>query len=467
MNDYVLDRTKAPKAGAIPKVSFPAFDCAPISNGLDVWTVQNHEQPIVSLSLFFRGGCVNDPRNREGLASSVADLLTKGTPSRNATQIAEEIDFVGGSLSASAGWDAITINVGVLSKYLDLAVDLLADVVQHSTYPEEEIERMRLQRLASLRQAKADAGFLSDMVFSKLVFSGHPYGQQPMGTEHSIANTNRDDILHFAKEYITPSDAFLVAAGDIEPHKLRNLLDANLSTWSGSKRQSVHVGNADLMASRQVGLIHREGAVQSALRVGHVGISRNNPDFVPLSVLNVLLGGYFNSRINLNLREVHGYTYGARSAFDARMAAGPFVVSTEVRTEVTTRAVEEILSEITRLTVEQVPEEELQMVKNYMIGNFPLQIETPQQVAGRVATLVLYGLDRGYWDSYRQKLSAITSVDLYSVAQKYLHPSTLAIVASGDVQALEAGMGEFGEMNIFNDEGSVIEKPLSLQTDSF
>jgi zinc protease len=462
MNDYILDRTKPPKAAPIPKVSFPPFDGAAIGNGLDVWTVQNHEQPIVSLSLFFRGGSERDPRNREGLASSVADLLTKGTARRSATQIAEEIDFVGGSLSASAGWDALTINIGVLSKYLDLAIDLLADVVQHSTYPEEEIERMRLQRLSGLRQAKADAGFLSDMVFSKMVFAGHPYGRQSMGTERSIAETSREDILRFAKEYINPSDAFLVAAGDIKPDALRKLLDTNLSGWSGPKRQSVTVESADLMASRKVGLIHKEGAVQSALRVGHIGIPRNHPDFIPLSVLNVLFGGYFNSRINLNLREVHGYTYGARSAFDTRAAAGPFIVSTEVRTEVTTRAVEEILSEITRLTVEQVPEEELQMVKNYMIGNFPLQIETPQQVAGRVATLVLYGLDRSYWDTYREKLSGITSVDLYKVAREYLHPDNLAIVASGDVQALEAGMGEFGEMDIFNDEGTVIETPVSI-----
>jgi zinc protease len=196
--------------------------------------------------------------------------------------------------------------------------------------------------------------------------------------------------------------------------------------------------------------------------VGHVGILRNSPDYIPVSVLNVLLGGYFNSRINLNLREVHGYTYGARSAFDARIAPGPFVVSTEVRTEVTTRAVEEIVSEITRLTVEQIPEEELRMVKNYMIGNFPLQIETPQQVAGRVATLVLYGLEHDYWDTYREKLSEITSVDLYRIAREYLHPSQLVIAASGDVQALEAGMGEFGEMNVFNDEAAVIERPISL-----
>ncbi len=464
MNNFttILDRSTPPKPGPFPKVAFPPFDGAPISNGLDIWTVPNHEQPIVSLSLYFRGGSACDPQHREGLASSVAELMTKGTLRRTATQIAEEIDFVGGSLSASSSWDALTINVSVLTKYLDVAVDLLADVVQHTTFPEEEIERMRLQRLAGLRQAKADAGFLSDMVFSKLVFPNHPYGQQPIGTERSIAEINREDILRFAKENIAPANAFMVAAGDIEPDTFRKLMDSNLSSWSGPARQTVTYGNASLARSRRVGLINREGAVQSALRVGHIGIPRNTPDFITLSALNVLLGGYFNSRINLNLREVHGYTYGARSAFDARIAAGPFAVSTEVRTEVTTRAVEEIVSEITRLTVEEVPEEELRMVKNYMIGNFPLQIETPQQVAGRVAALVLYGLERGYWDTYRQKLSAITSVDLYRVAGEYLHPGQLAIVASGDVQALEAGMGEFGEINVFNDEGTVIERPVTI-----
>ncbi len=462
MNDYILDRSIPPKAAPTPKVFFPSFERIPISNGIDVWTVPNHEQPIVSLSLFLRAGSALDPRNREGLVCMVADLLTKGTARRNATQIAEEIDFVGGSLSASAGWDTMTINVSVLSKYLDVAIDLLADVIQFSTYPEEEIERMRLQRLASLRQAKADAGFLADMVFSNMVFPGHPYGQQSMGTERSITEMSRADITGFAKKYITPSNAFMVAAGDVRSEHLRSLMEANLSTWSGGTHPKVSFGDVSLRASSQVGLINREGAVQSALRVGHVGIPRNSPDYIPVSVLNVLLGGYFNSRINLNLREVHGYTYGARSAFDARIEPGPFVVSTEVRTEVTTRAVEEIVSEITRLTVEQVPEEELQMVKNYMIGNFPLQIETPQQVAGRVATLVLYGLDHDYWDTYREKLSAITSVDLYRIAREYLHPSQLVIAASGDVQALEAGMGEFGEMNVFNDEGTVIEKPVTL-----
>ncbi|HEX5317441.1 MAG TPA: pitrilysin family protein, partial [Candidatus Kapabacteria bacterium] len=390
MNDYAtsLDRSTPPKPGPLTKVSFPKFEEGILSNGLEVWTVSNHEQPIVSLSLYIRGGSALDPRHQQGLASSVAELLTKGTTRRSATEIAEAIDFVGGSLTASAGWDAITVNISVLSKYLDVAIDLLSDVIQNSTFPEEEIERMRLQRLAGIRQAKADAGFLADMVFSKLVFPGHPYGQQPIGTEQSISEMNRDKIAQFAKQYITPSNSFLTAAGDITPNEFRKHLEAATSSWSGPARETVlSYGEASLSARTQVGLINREGAVQSALRVGHIGIRRSDPDFIALSALNMLLGGYFNSRINLNLREVHGYTYGARSFFDTRMGAGPFAVSTEVRTEVTVRAVEEIVSEISRITQVAVQEDELRMAKDYMIGSFPLQIETPQQVAGRVATI--------------------------------------------------------------------------------
>ncbi len=465
MNDNAtpLDRSIPPKPGPLTKVSFPRFQEGILSNGLEVWTVQNHEQPIVSLSLYVRGGSARDPRNRQGLASSTAELLTKGTTSRSATEIAETIDFVGGSLTASAGWDALTINISVLSKYLDVAIDLLSDIIQNSTFPDEEVERMRLQRLAGIRQSKADAGFLADTVFSKLVFPGHPYGQQPIGTEQSVREMERNEIVRFAKEYITPANSFLTAAGDIVPDTFRTLLEQKTSSWSGQPREMVmSYGDASLGAHTQVGLVNREGAVQSALRVGHVGIRRNSPDFIALSALNMLLGGYFNSRINLNLREKHGYTYGARSFFDTRMGAGPFAVSTEVRTEVTVRAVEEIISEISRVAQLPVEETELRMVQDYMIGNFPLQIETPQQVAGRVATIVLYGLERDYWDTYREKLSALTSVELYRVAREYLHPKELTIAASGNVQAIEEGMGEFGEVTVFDDEGALVETPVFI-----
>ena len=457
-----LDRSKPPIPGAFPKVTFPKFKERRLKNGLSVYLVQNHEQPIISLSLYLRTGSVYDPKNREGLAATVSDMLIKGTERRSATQIAEEIDFVGGSLFASASWDSLTIGVTVLSKYLDTALDLLADVVQNSTYPEEELERVRLQRLAGLRHAKADAGFLGDMVFSKLVFPGHPYSQQASGTEHSVMRMTREDILHFHQNYFGPDNAFIVAAGDIHAEQFIPMLDGILGSWSGAPRCVTAFGSSGITPGRQIGLIDKEGAVQSAIRVGHVGIPRNTPDFIPLSTLNMVLGGYFNSRINLNLREKHGFTYGARSHLDTRLLSGPFVVSTEVRTEVTIRAIEEIISEITRIALDPVTDAELQTVKDYMIGSFPLQIETPQQVASRIAMLVLYGLNPDYYDTYRDKLASLTVWDLHRVARQYLHPDALTIVTSGNVQALQAGMGEFGEMQIFSDEGAVVETVIAI-----
>ena len=433
-----------------------------MKNGLSVYIVQNHEQPIVSLSLYVRAGSVHDPKNREGLAATVSDMLTKGTERHSATQIAEEIDFVGGSLFAAASWDALTIGVSVLSKFLGVALDLLADVVQHSTYPDEELERVRLQRLAGLRHAKADAGFLGDMVFSKLVFSGHPYSQQASGTERSVERINREDVVNFSQHYLGPDNAFIVAAGDIHPEKFLEMLDELLGSWTGAPMRVTGFGSLGIQSGRQIGLIDKEGAVQSAIRVGHVGIPRNTPDYIPLSALNMLLGGYFNSRINLNLREKHGFTYGARSLLDTRLLSGPFFVSTEVRTEVTIRAIEEIISEITRITLDPVTDEELQTVKNYMIGSFPLQIETPQQIASRIAMIVLYGLEPDYYDTYRDKLAALTTDGLYQIAREYLHPDSLTIVASGNVQALQSGMGEFGEMQIFSDEGALVETAIAI-----
>lgn len=457
-----LDRSRPPEPGPLPKFVFPPFEERRLSNGLPVFIVEDHEQPILSIALYVRAGSVHDPRHAEGLASTVAEMLTKGTSRRSATQIAEEIDFVGGSLMAGASWDALTIGVNVLSKYASTALDILGDVVQNSTYPAEEIERVRLQRLAGLRQAKADSGFLADLVFTKLVFPNHPYGGQALGSTHSVERMQRDEIVQFANRYFGPENAFLVAAGDVKPEAFMHRLEEHLGSWRGAPRSADFLIEPSVVAGRHVGLIDKEGAVQSAIRIGNVGIPRNTPDFIPLTALNTLLGGYFNSRINLNLREVHGYTYGARSFFDTRTLPGPFAILTEVRTEVTVRAAEEIVSELTRITADVVTEEELRMVKNYMIGNFPLQLETPQQIAARIAMIVLYGLDRDYYSTYRDKLAALTVEELYRVSRDYIRPSDLVIVASGNVQAIEAGMAEFGEIEVFDEEGERVHTPVTL-----
>lgn len=451
-----LDRSKAPKPGPLPKVSFPPHTVATLANGLRVLIVRNNEQPIVSATLYIRGGSSVDPTGTPGLAAMVSDLLTKGTTTRTALQIAEEIDYLGASLNASASWDALTVSCSTLSKFLDRAFDVFADVVQNSLFPEAELERVRLQRLAGLRQAKADAGFLADSVFSRVAYGDHTYGHQASGSEASTAAVQRAELERYYRQYFGPNNSFLVVAGDVDETRLTEVAGALFGSWKPLPAVSTELALPASLSGRRVGLVEKEAAVQSAVRVGHVGIPRNSADYIAVNAMNMALGGYFGSRINLNLREKHGFTYGARSYFDARMAAGPFVVSTEVRTEVTIRSIEEIISELTNIASAPIADEELAMVKNYMIGSFPLQLETPQQVASRVAMIEMYGLEGNYFDTYRDKLAALTKDDLYNAAHTYIRPSDLIVVASGNVPALQEAMQQFGAVQIYDADANRI-----------
>lgn len=452
----VLDRSRPPKPGKLPEVSFPAFIERELSNGLKVYIVENHEQPIVSISLYVRGGSSLDPKDRQGLASITGEMLTKGTGRRSALQIADEIDFVGGSLNSGSSWDANTVSVTVLSKFLGVGLDLLADVALHPSFPTEELERVKLQRLASIKQAKADAGYLADNTFSKLVFGGHAYGHQSGGTEDSVQVLDVADCRAFHERRFGPSESFLIAAGDVNVDQFMDELERLFGPWKTTANLPQIPPPVFETTQSRVALVEKPAAVQSAIRVGHLGVERNHRDYITLYVLNMLLGGYFNSRINLNLRERNGFTYGARSYFDVRLQAGPFAVATEVSTGVTAQAVREIISELRQITSDPVTEEELAMVKNYVIGSFPLQIETPQQVASRVAIIVLYGLERDYYDLYRERVAQLTRDEILLAARKYLHPDRLIIVASGDVNALRGGMSELAPVEVYDQDGKRI-----------
>jgi len=452
-----LDRTKPPVPGPMRAVHFPTIDERMLSNGLSVYIVEAHDQPIASVMCYFRTGSTNDPVELPGLASMTSGMLTKGTLSRSAMQIADEIDFVGGSLHSNASWDASTVSIGVLSKFLSTGLDLLEDVLLHPSFPVEELDRLKLQRLAALTQSKAEAGYLADNLFARLVFPDHPYGSDANGTERSIAEISTEAVRQFYHTHYGPEQAFIIAAGDIDPATFIPELESRFGAWKPHTTAKQSYVTQPRVRGIRVALVERDQAVQSALRVGHLGIRRDNPDFIALHVLNMLFGGYFNSRINLNLREKHGFTYGARSQFDTRLMPGPFAVSTEVSTGVTLRAVEEILSELRRITVEMITEEELEMVKNYVIGSFPLQIETPQQIASRMATLILYGLPRNYYDTYRERVAALTREELLRVAREYLHPDDALVVVSGNVDAIRSGLEEIGPVSIYDREGNLIE----------
>lgn len=450
----LLDRTTPPLPGPITEIKFPTFITTKLSNGIPVYLVENHEQPLVSISLYLGGGSSSDSEGTQGLASMMSEMLNKGTTKRTATEIAETIDFVGGSLGASASWDTTLISTSVLSRYIDIAIDLQSDIVLNPAFADSELSRIRTQRLANIMQAKSDPGYLADVVFSKAVYGNHPYGFEAAGTESSVTGMQADSLRNFYSSLISAPGAFFIVAGDVTEKEIVEKLSTafgSLVSTGGIAVPTPFPAPPEQRPETRVVLIEKAQAVQSAIRVGHLGITRSHPDYVPLYVLNMLLGGYFNSRINQNLRERNGFTYGARSYFDARKQSGSFVVSTEVRTEVTAAAVLEIKNEIAAITEKPVEPAELQMVKQYIIGSFPLSIETPQQVANRIASLVLYDLGMDYYDRFRDDVAKVTADDLLRAAKQHLHPDSLVIGVSGDAKVLEPELRAFGPVKVKSD----------------
>lgn len=456
MREYrksVLDRTKAPKASPAGKVSFPRYFEKQRGNGLKTFVVENHQLPIVTVGFVVKSGAAYDGK-LPGLSSVVCELLTKGTGKRSATQIAEEIDFIGGTLSHSVSWNASHVYVSTLKSHLAQAIDILQDVILNPTFPPKEIERVRAQRIASIQQMKADPGYLAEEEFASVVFGGHPYGNMPTGTEKSIGEMRRQVLKNFHERFYLPDNSLIVFAGDIAPKEAEQYVSKYFAKWKGNYRENAIPVPVKRAGNGLVFIADKPGAVQSSLRVGHIGIARNNPDYLKVFVMNTLLGGYFSSRINMNLREVHGYTYGGRTEFDARSIPGTFQVSADVRNEVTVETIDEVINELNRIRDTLPSKDEMTMVKNYLSGLFPIQLETPQQVAGRVIAIELYRLPKNYYRDYRENVKRITARDIRAVARKYIHPEDLAIVLSGDSKEIGEKLAKFGRVRVSGQNGA-------------
>lgn len=448
----VLDRSRAPKAGPAGKVSFPHYFQKKYANGFKIFVVENHQLPVVTMGFVLKSGAANDGE-LPGLGSVTCELLTKGTTKRSATRIAEEIDFIGGSLSHNVSWDASQVFVSVLKNHFSDGFDLLRDVVLNPTFPPKEIARVRTQRIASIQQMKADPGYLADITFASAVFDGHPYGKAPGGTEKSVSSMRRNDFVGFHKKFYKPDNSFMVFAGDITPAEADKYASRYFEKWRGKYKGNTVPPPQKNGKGGRVFITNKQGAVQSSLRVGHMGVARNNPDYLKLFVMNTLLGGYFSSRINMNLREVHGYTYGGRTDFDARTFPGTFQVSADVRNEVTSETIDEIIAELNRIRDTLPSKDELAMVKNYLAGLFPIQLETPQQVAGRVTAIELYHLPKNYYRDYRENVRKVTARDIRAVARKYIDPANLYFVLSGDAAQIRGKLERFGRVEVSNANG--------------
>ena len=452
---HVTDRGRVPQGGTPKDIAFPEYFEHHLPNGLKVIVYEDHSLPLASVSVVAHGGAAADGA-LPGLASMTTELLIKGTATRSANEIAEEIELLGGSIGSGAGWDSSSAGVGMLSRHLPAAFDVLADVVRNPAFPAEEIERVREQRLADILQSKANPSSLAYDRFCAALYGEHPYAQPLDGTEQSVTALRDAEMRALHARLFVPDNMFAIAVGDVDPEAFVRLCEQHFGDTTPTGQARCGAPEPVMENTRCVQVVDRPAAVQSSIFVGHVGIPRGHDDYIAVYLLNMLFGGYFGSRLNLNLREDKGYTYGAHSRYDARLQAGPFSAGAEVRNEVTDSAVEEMLFEMDRLRSEPVGEEELARVKNYVVGSFPLQIETPNQVAQRMINIEIYGLEKSYYNTFNSSIMALTAEGIRRTAERWLHPAHTAIVAAGRGHLLRHTLERFGAVELFDADGQHI-----------
>ena len=438
-------RKQQPQAGAASKLALPVPKSFKLANGLTVMLVEQHNLPVVSANLVVLSGSEANPPDKPGLASFTADMLDEGTTRRSTLQLAEDVAAIGASLSTSSTSDASGINVRTLKKNADAAFDLVADVALQPSFAAKELDRVRNNRLTQILQQRDNPNALASKVFNNALYgANHPYGFTELGTEESIKGITRDDMLKFWQVGYVPENAALIVAGDLTENELRALAEKHFGKWSG-KATGMTRPDVQAATTRHILIVDKPGAPQTVLRIGHVGVSRANPDYVPIEVMNTGLGGLFSSRINMNLREKNGYTYGAGSVFQFRRGPGPFFTYSSVRTDVTAPAVHEIFNELERMRATDVSAEELKIAKDSFARSLPGLFETTGQAAQSVAQLFIYNLPLDYYRSLPAKIDAVTVADVRRVAGKYLLPDSMVIVAVGDRSKIEP---ELSKLNL-------------------
>jgi predicted Zn-dependent peptidase len=407
-----------------------------------VLIVEHHELPVVTLNLVVKSGSAADPADRAGLASAVASLLDDGTATRSAIEIADQLKAIGANLTTSTGWDASTITLTTLTRHADQALGIFGDVVLNPAFADSEVARFRDSRLTALAQRRDDATAIAGVVYPAILYgSSHPYGRPAQGDEASTRSLTGADARAFYTARYLPNNSTLIVVGDVRPGEMLPKLERTLGTWKPGVAPVVTLAPPPARDRSVIYLVDRPGAAQSVLNIGHVGVPRSSADYFPILVLNHILGGQFISRVNLNLRENKGYTYGARTLFDYRHGPGPFSATAGVQTAVTKESVGEFLKELRGIRGEiPVTAEELANAKRGLTLGYPRGFETPAQIAARLSDVAVYGLPATYFDNYVANIERVTLADITRAANSSIDPNRLAILVVGDRKAIEPGL---------------------------
>jgi zinc protease len=437
-----------PTAKPDPSFTLPLIQRRTLSNGLQLVIVEHHELPVVTLNMVLRTGAASDPRDAPGLASITASLLDEGTQTRSALDISNELAAIGARLGTGADWDLSGVSVLTVTRHLERTLEIFTDVLTNPAFPESELELQRNSRLTTIMQRRDNPQDIAGVAYASLLYGRqHPYGHAIIGDEESVRAVTNDRIKSFYETYYRPNNATLIVVGDVRPETLVPQLERAFARWERADVPQIIIAAPPQRERASIHLVDKPGAAQSILVIGQVGPPRSTPDYFPLLLMNMMLGGQFTSRLNLNLREDKGYTYGARTFFDYRKGPGPFAASTNVQTAVTKEAVAEILKELRGIRGEiPVTDAELDFSRQAIIRGFPRSFETPEQIANRLADVVLYDLPDDYFNHYIGSIRAVTHAAVEDVALRYLDPSKMLILVVGDRSAIEPGLRSLDEL---------------------
>jgi zinc protease len=445
-------RRDPPVVGPDRPVVFPPVTRVRLSNQLAVWSVQRTRLPVVSISLLVPAGSATDPADLPGVALITADMLDEGAAGRSAIEIQTAFGRLGATLDTDAASDAVMLSLSVLPHHADQACQLLADLVRRPTLAVEDFDRIRTLRLNRLRQLRNSPSAVADQAFIKAVFGAHPYGHPPWGLTEAIERMDIADVVRVHQAAYQPASCTMVVVGALEPNEVARIAESAFGGWNATPSQGWSAA-ADASgppepsagSPSRVILVDRPGAAQTELRIGHIAVARSTPDYHALVLLNAILGGQFVSRINLNLRERKGYTYGAHTVFDFRRMAGAFVLQTSVETDATADAISESLKEIAAIQGERLPtDQEIEFGRATLTRGYARNFETTGQVGRALAQLAMYDLPDDTFDRFVPAIRSVGSDDLASAARRHLHPGELVVVAVGDRAKLESGLASLG-----------------------
>lgn len=437
-----------PEPAPLGRVDFPSYERKILPNGLTVYALEYHEQPLVAVRLMIASGAERDPENLPGVAAFTADLLNKGTKTRNAAQIADAVDQIGGSLEASASMESTNVSARGLTDSVNVLFELMNDVVLNAAFSPGELERAQQQAESNLIANMQDPDFLADAVFERAIYGRHPYGHLQAGSLASIPKIKRGDLSSFRDTYYAPNVSALAIVGDLPTAESFKLAERWFGAWPKKDVPARADTAIPKLSGRQILVVDKPDSVQTEIRVGHTTVARKDPDYFNVLVASYVLGGSGSGRLYQTLRVERGLTYGAYAEIEPHRGPGDFYSMADTRTAKTGEAVNLVLEEIRKFAANEVPAEELQNAKSYIIGSFPLSIEVPNDLANRLTTVFLYDLGDDYLKTFRDRLADVSAADVLRIARERISADNTAIVLVGKADDFRSQIEGLGKTDV-------------------